>query len=37
MKDYVYDITSEEVFLNYTTSTTLMDDTIIEYEYFENE
>ena len=37
MKDYVYDITSEEVFLNYTTSTTLMYDTIIEYEYLENE
>jgi hypothetical protein len=37
MQEYISDITDSDIFVEYTITSTLIDDTIIEYEYLENE
>ncbi len=37
MQEYISDITNSDIFVEYTVTSTLLEDTKIEYEYFENE
>jgi hypothetical protein len=37
MQEYISDITDSDIFVEYTVTSTLIEEKIIEYEYIENE